>query len=42
MVWRLKVDLANRWLLTTDHRGGLTVTDLDTNETLWRISPVCG
>lgn len=40
MVWRLKVDLANRWLLTTDHRGGLTVTDLDTNDTLWRISPV--
>lgn len=40
MVWRLKVDLANRWLLTTDHRGGLRVTDLDTNDELWSISPL--
>lgn len=40
MTWRLKVDLANRFLLMTDHRGGLRVLDLDSHALLWSISPV--
>jgi len=37
-VWRFRVDFKRRFVLSTAHGGGLTVTDLDTGKLLWRLS----
>ncbi|KAL2851183.1 hypothetical protein BJY01DRAFT_120258 [Aspergillus pseudoustus] len=41
-VWRFRVDLKRRFLVSTSHAGGLNVTDLDTGELLWRLPSTLG
>ncbi|KAL2811440.1 hypothetical protein BJX63DRAFT_399273 [Aspergillus granulosus] len=36
-VWRFRVDLKRRFIISTSHAGGLNVTDLDSGEILWRL-----
>lgn len=36
-IWRFRPDFQRRLLLATSHAGGLTVTDLDTGQSLWSL-----
>lgn len=38
-VWRFKPDFKRRIVLSTHHTGGMKVTDMDTDQVIWSLSP---